>query len=95
VSTSTSGRRMRAADTNLLVRVLTRNNPEQVARVEVFIEGGAWVSHLVLAETMWGPSRASLRFSDCLILEVARAAGHVPLLTFDRSLATLDGAVRL
>ena len=34
-------------------------------------------------------------FSDCLILEVARAAGHVPLGTFDRRLAKIKGAQQL
>ena len=29
--------------------------------------------------------------ADCLILEVARKAGHLPLGTFDRELAKLDG----
>jgi predicted nucleic-acid-binding protein len=36
--------------------------------------------------------RPALGFSDCLILEVARKAGHLPLGTFDRSLAKLEGA---
>ena len=36
-----------------------------------------------------------LGFSDCLMLEIARRAGHVPLGTFDRGLAKLDGATRL
>jgi predicted nucleic-acid-binding protein len=34
-------------------------------------------------------------FADCLILEVARGAGHLPLATFDRKLAKAEGAVRL
>ena len=34
-------------------------------------------------------------FSDCLIVEVARKAGHTPLGTFDRDLGKLDGAQRL
>ena len=34
-------------------------------------------------------------FSDCLVLEIARKAGHLPLGTFDRSLGRLDGAQRL
>ena len=33
-----------------------------------------------------------LGFSDCLMLEIARKAGHLPLGTFDRRLAKLDGA---
>lgn len=37
----------------------------------------------------------ALGFSDCLVLEVARQAGHVPLGTFDRDLSRLDGAERI
>jgi predicted nucleic acid-binding protein len=39
--------------------------------------------------------RPALGFSDCLVLEVARKAGHLPLGTFDRNLAKLDGVERL
>ena len=34
--------------------------------------------------------RPALGFSDCLVLAVARKAGHVPVGTFDRSLSKLD-----
>jgi predicted nucleic-acid-binding protein len=34
-------------------------------------------------------------FSDCLMVEVARKAGHTPLGTFDRELGKVDGAQRL
>jgi len=34
-------------------------------------------------------------FSDCLILEAACAAGRVPLATFDRRLAKLNGSQKL
>jgi predicted nucleic-acid-binding protein len=34
-------------------------------------------------------------FADCMILEVARGAGHLPLATFDRKLAKAEGAQRL
>ena len=126
---------MRAVDTNVLVRLVTRDDAEQVAVAEAFIAPGAWVSHLVLAEAMWvlasvydlGPSaivtavemllnhrdlslqdadvvaaalthfrkRPKLGFSDCLVLEVARKAGHTPLGTFDRELRKLDSTQRL
>ena len=126
---------MRAVDTNVLVRLLTRDDQEQVAAAESFVSEGAWVSHLVLAETTWVLSaaydlghnrivtavemllnhkdltlqdadvvsaaleryrrRPSLGFSDCLVLEIARKAGHVPLGTFDRDLGRLNGAKRL
>ena len=39
--------------------------------------------------------RPALRFSDCLLPELARKAGHLPLGTFDRNLGKLDGAERL
>jgi predicted nucleic acid-binding protein len=39
--------------------------------------------------------KPSLGLSDCLVLEVARKAGHMPLGTFDRNLAKLDGAQRV
>ena len=39
--------------------------------------------------------RPALGFSDCLILATARKAGHLPLGTFDRALASLDGTTRL
>ncbi len=126
---------MRAVDTNVLVRLLARDDPKQAAVAESFVGGGAWVSHLVLAETTWALatvfSRSSaqiaeavghllehealvvqdpdvvaqalvqvrrkpaLGFSDCLILEVARKAGHLPLGTFDRDLGRLPGASKL
>jgi predicted nucleic-acid-binding protein len=34
-------------------------------------------------------------FSDCLMLEIARKAGHLPLGTFDKDLGKLEGAERL
>jgi predicted nucleic-acid-binding protein len=36
--------------------------------------------------------RPSLGFSDCLVLETARKAGHLPLGTFDKALSRLSGA---
>jgi predicted nucleic acid-binding protein len=36
-----------------------------------------------------------LGFSDCLILQLARKAGHLPLGTFDRGLSKLEGAQKL
>ena len=39
--------------------------------------------------------RNSVGFSDCLVLEVARKSGHLPLGTFDRDFSKLEGAERL
>ena len=44
---------MRAVDTNVLVRLITRDDEEQTQAAEKFIAKGAWISHLVLAETLW------------------------------------------
>ncbi len=44
---------MRAIDTNVLVRLVTRDDAEQVRAAEAFIEKGAWVSLIVLVETTW------------------------------------------
>ncbi len=42
---------MRAVDTNVLVRLLARDDPKQVAAAEAFVSPGAWISHLALVET--------------------------------------------
>jgi predicted nucleic-acid-binding protein len=126
---------MRAVDTNVLVRLMTRDDPGQVAAAETFVARGAWVSHLAVAEATWvlesvyECTAASIAtavemllshehltvqdaevveaavvqfrqysrvgFSDCLMLEIARKAGHVPLGTFDRYLGRVEGAERL
>ena len=44
---------MHAVDTNVLVRLIVRADPEQVDRAEAFVAQGAWVSLLVLAEAVW------------------------------------------
>lgn len=44
---------MRAVDTNVVVRLVALDNAPQVAAAEAFIQKGAWVSVLVLAETAW------------------------------------------
>jgi len=126
---------MRAIDPNVLVRLVTRDDEQQVAAAEGFVEKGAWVPQLALAEATWVLSavydldaraiatavemllnhkdltlegsevvayalerfrkRPALGFSDCMMLEVARKAGHLPLGTFDRVLGKLEGAEKL
>jgi predicted nucleic-acid-binding protein len=126
---------MRAVDTNVLVRLVTRDDPKQATAAESFIDSGAWVSHLVLVEATWVlttvyevgaaelavavdmllnhraltvqdadvvalalqqfQAKPALGFSDCLVLEVARKAGHLPLGTFDRNRGKVEGAQRI
>ena len=49
------GASMRAVDTNVLVRLIVRDDSGsgQVEKAEAFVAQGAWVSQLVLAETVW------------------------------------------
>src|ERR1700734_829574 len=126
---------MLAVDTNVLVRLVARDDADQVSAAEQFVSRGAWVSHLVLAETLWildsvyelsrkqiatavemllnhqdltlqdvdvvisaldhYLNRSGVDFSDCLVLEIARKAGHLPVATFDRHFGKLDGVQRL
>jgi predicted nucleic-acid-binding protein len=44
---------MRSVDTNVLVRLIARDDRKQVESAEEFVSKGAWVSHVVLAETSW------------------------------------------
>ena len=39
--------------------------------------------------------RAKLGFSDCMVLESARKAGHLPLATFDKELSKLEDVEHL
>jgi predicted nucleic acid-binding protein len=39
--------------------------------------------------------KPALSFSDCLMVELARKAGHLPLGTFDRTLAGVEGVQKL
>lgn len=126
---------MRAVDTNVLVRLLARDDARQAKAADEFVVPGAWVSWLVLAETLWvlesvyerTPKQLAaaldmllaheslilqdadtvaaalahfklkpvLGFSDCLVLEIARKAGHTPLGTFDKALGRLTGTHKL
>jgi predicted nucleic-acid-binding protein len=52
-------------------------------------------SDVVAAALVQFRERPSVGFSDCLLLELARKAGHLPLGTFDRNLSKLSGARKL
>ena len=126
---------MLALDTNVLVRLLARDDAKQAACADAAVSKGAWVSQWVLAEAVWvldavyerAPkqliaaldlllaheslvlqdadvvaaalaqfrARPALGFSDCLVLEIARKAGHLPLATFDKALGRLPGTHRV
>lgn len=122
---------MRTFDTNVVVRLLLGDDPEQAALAarhwyEALRTGGIFLPTVVLVEVVWVLSRAakldharilselqrlttmndvtvesaavvrrairlyaasSADFADCLVLEAARAAAALPVLTFDRRFA--------
>lgn len=67
---------MRAVDTNILVRLLTRDDPKQVAAAEAFVEQGAWVSLPVLTETSWVLSAAYGRSPSEIAAAIERLLDH-------------------
>jgi predicted nucleic-acid-binding protein len=44
---------MRAIDTDVLVRLITRDDAGQAGQSDRFVEKRAWVSTLALAEAVW------------------------------------------
>ena len=52
-------------------------------------------SETVAAAIVQFRDRPRVGFSDCLMVEVARKAGHIPLGTFYRDLGRIDGAQQL
>jgi predicted nucleic-acid-binding protein len=88
---------MRAVDTNLLVRIITRDDVRQTAAADAFIATVGWVEqHLTIQDV--DVVTAALEeyrrhprvgFWDCLVLAIARKAGHLPVGTFDRQRAKI------
>src|SRR5262245_34401779 len=44
---------MRAVDTNVLVRLFTRDDHQQAVLADKYIENGAWVPSVAVVEAMW------------------------------------------
>jgi predicted nucleic-acid-binding protein len=69
-----------------------------VTAVEMFLDHQNLVvqdSDTVAAALERYRKKPAIGFSDCLVLEVARKAGHLPLGTFDHALSKLEGAQKL
>jgi predicted nucleic-acid-binding protein len=52
-------------------------------------------SEVITAALTQYRKKPALGFSDCLIVEIARKAGHLPVGTFERGLAKIDGVRKL
>ena len=74
---------MRAVDTNVLVRLLVRDDASQIRAAEEFIASGAWVSLLVLAETMWVLDAAYERTPEQIATAVDMLLNHQQLTVQD------------
>ena len=85
---NTSARSMRAVDTNLVVRLIVRDNREHVEVAEEFTSGGAWVSHLVLAETTWVLDAVYERTSEQIANAVDMLLNHESLTLQDADVVT-------
>jgi len=79
---------MRAVDTNVLVRLVVRDNPELVRIAESFIAGGAWVSHLVLAEAIWVLDAVYDRTPEQISGAIDRLLNHKDLTIQDAEVVT-------
>src|ERR1700753_2224954 len=80
---STSAGNMRAVDTNVLIRLLARDDADQVAKAESFILPGAWISHLVLAEAVWVLDAVYERKPEQIAVAVGRLLSHKELTVQD------------
>jgi predicted nucleic-acid-binding protein len=61
---------MTAVDTNVLVRLLTGDDPKQAAAAKaLFADGPVWIAKTVLLETAW-VLRSSYGFDDKAIVDV-------------------------
>jgi len=67
---------MRAVDTNVLVRLIARDDFRQVSSAESFIEQGAWVPVLALAEAAWVLATVYELSSDDLIKAIEMLLDH-------------------
>src|SRR5260370_42156083 len=70
---------MRAVDTNVLVRLVTRDDARQAASADVFIQKGAWVSILALAEVTWVLAAVYERSAADIVVAVEMLLNHKDL----------------
>ena len=74
---------MRAVDTNVLIRLVTRDDVRQTAAAETFVSTGAWVSHLVLAESVWVMESVYALSAEKIVLMVEMLLNHATLILQD------------
>ena len=84
-------------ETMWVVDAVFERSARQIANaVDMLLDHGTLViqdAEVVAAALEQFRKRPAVGFSDCLVVEVARKAGQLPVGTFDRNLARLDGVV--
>jgi predicted nucleic-acid-binding protein len=78
---------MLAVDTNILVRLLTRDDAQQAELADDFIRQGAWVSVLALAETAWVLRTGYQKTATEIAAAVERLLNHKDLVLQDSDVA--------
>src|SRR5206468_10458077 len=74
---------MRAIDTNVLVRLLVRDDRRQLDAAEKFVSKGAGVSHVVLVETLWVLDAVYERSGEQIAAAVEMLMTHADLMLQD------------
>ena len=79
---------MRAIDTNVLVRFLTKDDPKQYAKARALIEGGdIFIATTVLLEAEW-VLRSGYEYARSDIISALRSFGGLAGVTLENSRAT-------
>ena len=79
---------VRAIDTNVLIRFLTKDDPEQYAKARALIEGGdIFVATTVLLEGEW-VLRSGYGYARKNIISALRSFGGLPVVTLENPHAT-------
>lgn len=79
---------MPAVDTNVLVRLIARDDTRQTQRAEAFVAKGAWVSHLALAEAVWVLTSAYGLGHERVAAAIEMLLDHKQLVVQDRDVAS-------
>jgi predicted nucleic-acid-binding protein len=80
---------MLAVDTNVIVRFLTHDDPNQTIRANTLMKSrDVWISKTVLLETAW-VLRSMYGFPSKSILEAIRRIGGMPNVSFEDARAVI------
>jgi len=82
----------------VLESVYERTKPQMVEAMRRIVDNKELAledATVVRAALVRYQTKGKVSFEDCMILEQARKAGHLPLATFDKALGRIEGAESL